>query len=182
MNPGLQSNRNHRVATFLIVLLLRYYRAPGLHVKRSGEWSPEGPGCLLIKHIIKHIRPISAPRFFAPRIFCNPNGYNAGQEGCGVLGGAAEEGEAVCRRQRPPAAPSWTTSCEYALGRHAGLGQEGRGAIRWQHRTGSGSCSCCSHSRACASRRARRDTPQAEMKPQLKASLVSQCPDLRTKR
>ena len=27
------------------------YRAPGLHVERSGEWSPEGPGCLLIKYI-----------------------------------------------------------------------------------------------------------------------------------
>ena len=42
------------------------YRAPGLHVERSGEWSPEGPGCLLIKYIFN-----SSFNTYAP-FLCHP--------------------------------------------------------------------------------------------------------------
>ena len=64
---------------------LSYYRAPGLHVERSGEWSPEGPGCLLIKYIFN-----SSFNPYAP-FLCHP--------GIKILVEAPD-----CRRSLPPAA------------------------------------------------------------------------------
>ena len=84
-----------------------FYRAPGLRVKRSGERTG-GPRLSVKEGGEAPIRPISG---LGASHFLQPQRLNAEPEGCGVLGGAAEEAEAVCRRQRPLAAPSRTSSC-----------------------------------------------------------------------
>ena len=151
----------------------KLYRAPGLHLERSGEWSPEGPGCLLIKYIFNssfntyapflcHLefkilveapdcrrslvlsRPLMAPEQMRPR---QSSMRLARTSGRGTKHFARGQGQDRAGKHREAAAwlAAWTVCSERATHhrRARGLGSTASAASRGRRQCASGPATRC---------------------------------------